>query len=133
MFSSIVQKLNKSFGSANSDVTEASPNKMSPNSSSPTSTDTSPINKDPPVKSKKPCNLCRGAGCCVLCDREDEWEDMVYCTNKTERRHLIHHSCDNLTPEIVKHIKQYFCPNCRLDGNFEITFKKKQVLQNKKK
>ena len=27
------------------------------------------------------CKLCKGAGCCVLCDESDEWEDMLYCSN----------------------------------------------------
>ena len=107
MISSIVQKLNKSFGSPNSDASENSPNA-----------------KMPPMKSKKPCKLCKGAGCCILCDREDAWENMVYCTNKTHRVHLLHHSCDNLTPDMLKHIKDYFCPNCRAD-QYKVTFYKK--------
>ena len=102
MLSNIVQKLNKSLTSPNSDVTEQSP-----------------------IKSKKPCKLCKGAGCCILCDRPDGWENMVYCSNKDDGLHLLHHSCDNLTPEMVKLIKNYYCPNCRADGQFEVTFYKK--------
>ena len=107
MLSNIVQKLNKSFNSSNSDVIEKSPNA-----------------KTSPIKRKKSCKLCKGAGCCLLCDRPDDWENMVYCSNKSERLHLLHPSCDNLTPDMVKLIKNYYCPNCRED-QFQVTFYKK--------
>ena len=149
MFNSIVQKLNKSFGSSNhddSDNPKMSPKKRAfsnpdPNANiihenvSPSKTDICSSvsdSKKPPVKKKKPCNLCKGAGCCVRCDMDDEWDNMLYCTNKSERKHLIHHSCDNLTPELIKHINQYYCPNCRSEGKFQVTFYKKTSSSKKK-
>ena len=111
MMQSVSNILNKSFGS---------------NKSSPEKTDSKlpPKKATNKVQPKKPCKLCKGAGCCTLCDRGDDWENMVYCSNKTTSTHLVHHSCDNLTPEVVRVIKDYYCPECRLD-NFEIVFYKK--------
>ena len=82
MFNSIVQKLNKSFGGTNPDESE----KMSPKnrtSSNPEPNAKNSIENESPAKSnacistsdpkeshpkrKKPCNLCKGAGCCVKC------------------------------------------------------------------
>ena len=148
MFNSIVQKLNKSFGGTNPDESE----KMSPKnrtSSNPEPNAKKSIENESPAKSnacistsdpkeshpkrKKPCNLCKGAGCCVKCDMDDEWDNMLYCTNKSERKHLIHHSCDNLTPDLIKHINHYFCPNCRSEGKFQVTFYKKNQCCKEKR
>ena len=73
---------------------------------------------------KKICSLCKGAGCCVLCDRPDDWENMMYCSNRRERVHLLHHSCDNLSKELLRPIVKYYCPSCRLNPKNKITFKK---------
>ena len=81
----------------------------------------------PPEKPKPICKFCKGAGCCIQCDRDDGWEDMIWCANKAKgpKHGLLHYSCDNLTPEMVKFIKHYYCPNCRLDGVFQVTYYKK--------
>ena len=47
---------------------------------------------------------------------------MLYCSNESERVHLVHHSCDNLTEELSRLISENYCPNCRLDTNFVINF-----------
>ena len=102
MLSKIAQKLNKSF---------TGPKSNSPNNSPP----------------REPCSICKGLGCCNVCDRDDYWDDLIYCSNKKEN-HVLHYACDNLSPDTVKFIKQYYCPKCRLDGNFEVTFYKKTSL-----
>merc|ERR1711972_616824 len=67
-------------------------------------------------------SVCKGRGCCTLCDRGDYWDDLVYCSNKN-CNHVAHYACcDNLSAETVKFIKHYYCPKCRLEGNFEVTF-----------
>ena len=96
MLSKLAQKLNKS-------LTGSRPN--SPNNSPP----------------REICGICKGRGCCNMCDRDDYWDNLVYCSNKN-CNHVAHYACDNLTTETVKFIKHYYCPNCRLDGNFEVTF-----------
>ena len=97
MLSKLAQKLNKS-------LTSSRPN--SPNNSPP----------------REICSVCKGQGCCTLCDRGDYWDDLVYCSNKN-CNHVAHYACcDNLSAETVKFIKHYYCPKCRLEGNFEVTF-----------
>merc|ERR1711972_408514 len=79
-------------------------------------------------------SVCKGRGCCTLCDRGDYWDDLVYCSNKN-CNHVAHYACcDNLSAETVKFIKHYYCPKCRLDGNFEVTFyaKTSAAKQNEK-
>ena len=115
MLSNLVQRLNKSFTSSKSSSPDKSPNK--------------PDNdKTPP---QKICSLCKGAGCCYLCENDDGWGNMVYCSNE-EENHIIHQACDNVTPEILRYIDQYYCPQCRKDCKFQVTFFPK-VSQNKQK
>ena len=109
MFQSVTNILNKSFGSNKSISPEKPENKM---------------------PTKRPCKLCKGAGCCGLCDRDDAWDTMAYCSNLSQGRHLVHYSCDNLTPEIYRHMCRYYCPSCRLD-NHKVTFYK-DTSQSKK-
>ena len=54
---------------------------------------------------------------------------MAYCSNSS-LRHLVHYSCDNLTPEIYRHMRRYYCPTCRLN-NHKITFYK-ETSQSKR-
>ena len=118
MFQSVANVLNKSFGSNKSSSPEKLADKLSPNNQSPNPE--KPQGKQLPPKT---CKLCKGAGCCNLCDKDDDWEGMIGCSNKTIREHWIHYSCDNLTPEIRRAIYKFYCPTCRLD-NFQITFKR---------
>ena len=76
----------------------------------------------------KTCKLCKGAGCCNLCD--NDWEGMIHCSNKAVREHWVHYSCDNLTPEMRRAMYKYYCPACRLD-NFQITFKRDTSSANR--
>ena len=115
MLSRVVQKLNKSFGS----------NKTSSPEKSPTSSNQS----DESIK--KICSLCKGEGCCFLCERDDGWNNMVYCSNENEN-HIIHQACDNLTPQTLRYIDLYYCPKCRKDSDFQVTFFE-NVSQNKKR
>ena len=115
MFDNLVQKLNKSFSSNKSNSPEKTESQVN----------------IPPEKSKSTCKSCKGAGCCTLCDKEDEWEDMIWCANKEGGNHLLHYSCDNLTPELVRLIKVYYCPQCRLDENFQVLYYKKTSLAKK--
>ena len=105
MLSKFAQKLNKSLTSNKSNSPE----------------------KTIPVE---PCKLCHGVGCCYLCEKNDDWDKMVCCSNKKEN-HFIHQTCDNLTDELVKCICHYYCPKCRQDGNFKVTFYKR-VGENKR-
>ena len=61
---------------------------------------------------KKPCPSCLGLGCCFLCDRPDDFCDLIGCSDRLCKKWL-HHSCDNLTKEDVAKIKTYYCPICR--------------------
>ena len=119
MFHSMTNLLNKSLGS-NKSSPEKSDTKL-PNEKS----ESKMPPKKPKTKSqpKKICKLCKGKGCCTLCDRLDDAENMVWCSNKATCSKLLHYSCDNLTEEFVKAIKDYYCPTCRLE--FEIVFYKK--------
>ena len=114
MLSKVVQKLNKSFSSNKSSSPEKSPINSNKSNNEPT---------------EKICGLCKGAGCCLLCEREDEWNNMVYCSNEKEN-HIIHQACDNLTPETLRYIDLYYCPKCRKDYDFQVTFFE-NVSQNK--
>ena len=78
----------------------------------------------------EPCKLCHGAGCCYLCENNDDWGIMVYCSNKKEN-HIVHQACDNLTEDLFKCICHYYCPKCRQDGNYKVTFYKR-VGENKR-
>ena len=129
MFENFKQKLNKSFSSTNSpEKTQTFVNKlnMSQSTTKPITPEKSKINV-PPEKPKPVCKLCKGAGCCIRCNRKDDWEDMIWCANKTKgtKHGLLHYSCDNLTPDMVKCIKHYYCPSCRLDEVFQVSFYKK--------
>ena len=123
MFNSLVQKLNKSFSSTKSDMSE-SPKSIKSESPEPQKASKKP---DPqkPQKKKKICHLCKGVGCCTLCDKDDDWCNLIYCANKADRIHLVHLACDNLTEDLAKLINNYYCPNCRLDDKFQVTFYKK--------
>ena len=56
---------------------------------------------------KKIYPLSDGAGCCVLCDRPESWDNMMYCSNRRDRVHLLHYLCDNLSKELVRPIVKY--------------------------
>ena len=77
------------------------------------------------------CSVCNGAGCCTLCDRPDDEENMVFCANETEKVHLLHLSCANITQTMARQVDKYYCPTCRLDPNNEITFDKKVTAAKK--
>ena len=106
MFQSLVQKLNISRTSNKSN---------------------SPEHKNLAIE---PCQSCKGAGCCYLCDHDDDWGIMVFCSNKKEN-HVVHQACDNLTPELFRCICLYYCPKCRHDYNLKVTFYKR-VSENKR-
>ena len=109
MLENLVQKLNKSLSSIKSNSPEKTP----------------PKQNMLPEKPNPVCKACKGAGCCILCDKPDDWEDMLWCTNKAIGKHVIHYSCDNLTYEMQRSIKNYYCPKCRMDGKFQVTYYKK--------
>ena len=108
----------------NKSLSIISPEK-SPNSKTSSPKDVSSQNEAPP---EKICSLCKGAGCCVLCDRPDSWENMMYCSNRSKNPHLLHLSCDNLTKELARPIVKYYCPLCRLNPKLKVTFKKETSL-----
>ena len=124
MFNTFVQKLNKSFSGSKSDTSE-SPKSQKSESPEPQKAPKKPASQKIQKKPKKPCNLCKGAGCCTLCDKDDDWCDLIYCANKAVRLHLVHLACDNLTQDLADLINNYYCPNCRLDEKFQISFYKK--------
>ena len=133
MFENFKQKLNKSFSSTNSpEKTQSLVNKlnMSQSTSKPITPEKSKTNM-PPERPKPVCKLCKGAGCCISCDRKDDWENMIWCANKTKgnKHGLLHYSCDNLTPDMVKSIKHYYCPSCRLDEAFQVIYYKKASIE----
>ena len=58
------------------------------------------------------CPSCKGLGCCFLCDRPDDYCDLIGCSDRLCRKWL-HQCCDNLTAEEASKIKTYYCPICR--------------------
>ena len=98
-------KLNKSlssFGDDENDITPDVDNDINDESYLPSSG----------TVKKKPCPSCLGLGCCFLCDRPDDFCDLIGCSDRLCKKWL-HHSCDNLTSEDVAKIKTYYCPICR--------------------
>merc|ERR1711867_13668 len=67
----------------------------------------------------------------TLCNRPDDEENMVFCANETEKVHVLHLSCANITQTMARQVDKYYCPTCRLDPNNKITFEKKVTAAQK--